>query len=122
MDMAVVTDVVGLSLGDGKAVAEREIGGGAREVVELQMPCVIGATRGLNEPHYPKLPDIMKAKKKEVKQIDIADLGLDAASSLTEIVNLEAVAERGDARIMEGSIRESVGELVRILKEEEKIF
>ena len=122
LDMPVVTDVVGLSVGDGKAVAEREIGGGAREVVELQMPCVIGATRGLNEPHYPKLPDIMKAKKKEVKQLDIADLGLDAASSLTEIVNLEAVAERGDARIMEGSTRESVEQLVRILKEEEKIF
>ena len=67
------------------------------------MPCVIGATRGLNEPRYPKLPDIMKAKKKEIRQIDIADLGLDLASPLTEIINLEAVPERGQARILEGS-------------------
>jgi electron transfer flavoprotein alpha/beta subunit len=43
MDLGVVTEVVGLSAGDGKAVAEREIGGGAREVVQLQLPCVIGA-------------------------------------------------------------------------------
>ena len=122
MDMAVVSDVVALSVGDGKAVAEREIGGGSREVVEMQLPCVIGATRGLNEPRYPKLPDIMKAKKKEIKQIDIADLGLDLASSLTEIVNLEAVPERGEARFMEGGTRESVEQLVRILKEEDKVL
>jgi electron transfer flavoprotein beta subunit len=122
MDMPVVVDVVGLSIGDGKAVAEKEIGGGTREVVEMPMPCVIGATRGLNEPRYPKLPDIMKAKKKEIKQFDIADLGLDLASPLTEIVNLEAVPERGEARILEGSTREMVVELVRILKEEDKVI
>ena len=122
LDLPVLTDVVGLSIGDGKAVAEREVGGGAREVVEMPMPCVIGATRGLNEPHYPKLPDIMKAKKKEIKQIDIADLGLDQGSPLTEIVSLESVAERGDARILEGSPREAVEQLVKLLKEEDKVI
>jgi len=122
LDMAVVSDVVELSIGDGKAVAEREIGGGAREVVEMQLPCVIGATRGLNEPRYPKLPDIMKAKKKEIKQIELSDLGLEPASALTEIVNLEAVPERGQARMMQGSTREMVEELVGILKEEDKVI
>ena len=84
--------------------------------------CIIGATRGLNEPHYPKLPDILKAKKKEVKQVDIAELGLDLTSPQTEIINLEAVPERGQAQMMEGSTRESVEQLVRILKEEEKVI
>ena len=70
----------------------------------------------------PKLPDIMKAKKKEIKQIDLADLGLDIGSALTEIVNLEAVAERGNARMMEGSTRAAVEQLVRILKEEDKVI
>jgi len=122
LNMPVVTDVVGLSITDGKARVEREIGGGSREVIEMTLPGVIGATRGLNEPHYPKLPDIMKAKKKEVKHIDIAELGLDLASPQTEIVSLEAVPERGQARMMEGSTREMVEELVRILKEEDKIL
>jgi electron transfer flavoprotein beta subunit len=122
MDLPVVSDVVALSVGEVQVVAEREVGGGAREVVELALPCVVGATRGLNEPRYPKLPDIMKAKKKEIKQIDIADLDLDQASPLTEIVHLEAVPERGQARILEGSVREAVEQLVRILKEEEKVF
>lgn len=120
--MPVATDVVALSISDGKAVAEREIGGGSREVVEMSLPCVVGATRGLNEPHYPKLPEVLKAKKKEIKQMDIADLGLDLSSPLTEIVNLEAVPERGEARILEGSTRESVEQLVKILKEEEKVL
>jgi electron transfer flavoprotein beta subunit len=122
LDMAVVSDVVDLSIADGQAVVEREIGGGARQVVELQLPCVIGATRGLNEPRYPKLPDIMKAKKKEIRQIDMADLGLEPSAGQTEIVELEAVAERGQARMMEGSTREAVEELVRILKEEDKVI
>jgi electron transfer flavoprotein beta subunit len=121
-DVPVATDVVAIGINDGVARVEREIAGGSREVVEMRLPCVIGATRGLNEPHYPKLPDILKAKKKEVKQMDIADLGLDLSSPLTEIVNLEAVPERGEARILEGSTRESVEQLVRILKEEEKVI
>ena len=120
--MPAVNDVVDLSLHDGVARVEREIGGGSREVLEMPLPCVIGATRGLNEPHYPKLPDIMKAKKKEVKQIDIAELDLDLTAPQTEIVHLEAVAERGQARMMEGSTREMVEQLVRILKEEEKVI
>jgi len=121
-DIPVVTDVVGLRIAQGVATVEREIGGGAREVIEMPLPGVIGATRGLNEPHYPKLPDIMKAKKKEVKQLDIADLGLDLASSQTELIHLEAVPERGQARMMEGSTREMVEQLVRILKEEDKVI
>ena len=121
-NMPAVNDVVDLSLHDGVARVEREIGGGSREVLEMPLPCVIGATRGLNEPHYPKLPDIMKAKKKEVKHIDIAELGLDLTAPQTEIVHLEAVAERGQARMMEGSTREMVEQLVRILKEEEKVL
>ena len=121
-DMPAVTDVVDLSLNNGVARVEREIGGGSREVLEMPLPCAIGATRGLNEPHYPKLPDIMKAKKKEIKQIDIAQLGLDLTAPQTEIVHLEAVAERGQARMMEGSTREMVQELVRILKEDEKVI
>ena len=121
-DMPIATDVVALDINEGKATVEREIGGGSREVVEMALPCVIGATRGLNEPHYPKLPDILKAKKKEVKHVDIAELGLDLTVPQTEIINLEAVPERGQARMMEGSTREMVEELVRILKEEEKVI
>ena len=120
--MPVVNEVVDLQISDGKAVVEREIGRGRRQVLELELPCIIGATKGLNEPHYPKLPDIMKAKKKEIRQVSLEELGLDAAGGLTKMEKLEPVPERGKARMLEGSPREMVESLVKVLKEEEKVI
>jgi electron transfer flavoprotein beta subunit len=94
MNLPVVNEVTDLNIENGAAVVEREIGGGAREILEMALPGIIGTTKGLNEPRYPKFPDIMKAKKKEVKQTDLAQLG----------------------------IGEQVSELVRILKDEEKVL
>ena len=117
-DMPVVTEVVALELKEGRAVVEREIGGGVKEVIEIQTPCVIGATKGLNEPRYPKLPDILKAKKKEVKLIDIADLGIDSAAGKTQIQELEPVPERSEAKMIDGNPGEIAAQLVDIIKEE----
>ncbi len=119
--MPVATDVVKLTLNGDQVVAEREIGGGTRQVLEMALPCVIGATKGLNEPRYPKLPDILKAKKKPVKQVTLADLGVDAAAT-TELLALDPVPERAGAKMLDGDVRQQVVELVRILKEEEKVL
>jgi len=117
-DIPVATEVVALELEDGRAVVEREIGGGVKEVIEMQTPCVIGATKGLNEPSYPKLPDILKAKKKEIKLIDIADLDIDLSSGNTAVVKLEPVPERSEAKILSGGPREIAEQLISVLKEE----
>jgi electron transfer flavoprotein beta subunit len=122
MNLPVVNEVVNLEIDNGKATVEREIGGGTKETLEMGLPCVIGATKGLNEPRYPKFPDIMKAKKKEINQIDLNQLGLDTALDKTELLKLEAVPERSSATIMQGSTREQVVELVRILREDEKVL
>ena len=121
LDMPVVTEVVNVDLGDGTATVERETGGGVREVIEVSLPCVLGATKGLNEPRYPKLPDILKAKKKEIKQVDIADLGLENASGNAGILELTQIPERSGATMLEGSPREASEKLVAILKEEKVI-
>jgi electron transfer flavoprotein beta subunit len=122
MNMPVASEVMELEINNRKAIACKEIGGGTQEVLELGLPCVVGATKGLNVPRYPKFPDIMKAKKKELKQIDIDQLGLDASFDKAELIALEAVPERSGAQIMQGSIREQVVELLRILKEEQKVL
>jgi electron transfer flavoprotein beta subunit len=122
LGMPVVSDVQKLTVEGRTAVVEREIDGGGREVVELGLPCVIGATRGLNEPHYPKLPEILQAKKKEIKVIALAELGLGAGEGCTEIIKLEATPERGQARMLEGSTREKVEQLVSLLIEKERVF
>jgi electron transfer flavoprotein beta subunit len=122
MNLPVVNEVVKLDINNGQAIVEREIGGGTREVLEMKLPCVVGATKGLNEPRYPKFPDIMKAKKKEIKELDFDQLGLNTCVDQTELIKLEAVPERSSAQIMQGSVREQVVELVRILKEDDKVL
>jgi electron transfer flavoprotein beta subunit len=88
----------------------------------MSLPCVIGATKGLNEPRYPKFPDIMKAKKKEIKEIDLLDLGIEASQGKVTLEKLESVPERSGAKMLEGSVDDQVTELVRILKDDEKVL
>lgn len=121
-DMPVASDAVGFSMSDGNVTVEREIGGGTREVAEMSVPCVIAATKGLNEPRYANLPGIMKAKKKEVREIDIATLGIDTDAAGTELVELQPFAEKGDAKILEGSPGEMAEQLVQLLKDEAKVL
>jgi electron transfer flavoprotein beta subunit len=108
MNLPVVNEINRMELGDGKATVGREIGGGAREVLEVALPCVLGATKGLNEPRYPKFPDIMKAKKKPVKEIALADLGLSVDGAASRLEKLEKVPERTGAKMMEGDVRQAV--------------
>ncbi len=121
LNIPIASDVTEFSVANDKVSVEREIGGGEREIIEMTMPCVVAASKGLNEPRYPKLPDVMKAKKKEVKQIALADLGLTLTSE-TKLVTLEQVPDRSGAKILGGSVGEGVAELVKILREDEKVI
>jgi electron transfer flavoprotein beta subunit len=120
--MPVVNEVSNLVIDEGKAIAQREIEGGEKQVIQMSLPCVIGATKGLNEPRYPKFPDIMKAKKKEIKEIDLSDLGIEASQGKVTLEKLESVPERSGAKMLEGSVDDQVTELVRILKDDEKVL
>ncbi len=122
LGVPVVSEISTLTIDGSKVVAERETDGGESQLLEMNMPCVIGATKGLNEPRYPKFPDIMKAKKKEIKEIDLSELGIDASRGRVGIEKLEAVAERSGAKMFEGSLDAQVTELIRILKEDEKVL
>jgi electron transfer flavoprotein beta subunit len=122
MGLPVATDVVAFSMADGNAVVECEMGGGDREVIEMTMPCVIGATKGLNEPRYPKLPDILKAKKKPFIEIDLADLGIATSSASATMMLLTQVKERGAATMMNGSVRKMVEDLLNRLENDDKVL
>lgn len=122
LGMPIANEISTLTIDGDKALAERETGGGEKQVVEMGLPCVVGATKGLNEPRYPKFPDIMKAKKKEVKQLTLADFGIDPSQGGVTIEKLELVPERSGAKMLEGAVDDQVDELVRILKEDEKVL
>ncbi len=121
LGVPVVNEVTALEIAEGKAVAQREIGGGNKEVVEISLPGIVGATKGLNNPRYPKFPDIMKAKKKKVEEMDLEGLGIDLTSSVT-LEELEPVPERSGARMLDGSVDDQVDALIQILKTEEKVI
>jgi electron transfer flavoprotein beta subunit len=69
---------------DGKAQVTREIDGGL-EILILSMPAVITTDLRLNEPRYVTLPNIMKAKKKQLDNYKPEDLGVDVSSRITTL-------------------------------------
>ena len=121
-DIPVSTNVVELSLDKGRAIVEREIEAGAREILEMSLPCVIGAGKGLNTPRYIKFQDIMKARKKEIKQIDIDSLDFKRPSSSLEILEYKPVLEERQSKILNGQPEIVVKQLVELLKNEAKVF
>lgn len=122
LEMPVVTNVVHFGLTAGRVTVERETEMGGREIIEMRPPCVIGAGKGLNKPRYPKLQDIMQAKRKEIKQVDLVELNLPTLSSRIEVLALEPFAQQRRHKILNGSPEQTVKQLVRLLKEEAKIF
>jgi len=122
LDLPVASDVVELSMQAGKVTVECEMGGGDRDVVSMSMPCVIGATKGLNEPRYPKLPDILKAKKKPLEELQLSDLGIDMSTSSSETTSLTAVKERGEATMLNGSVPEMVADLINRLENDANVL
>lgn len=115
LDLPSISFVTDLSIDGANVRAERDIEGGT-EVVEATLPCVITAQKGLNEPRYPKLPDIMKAKKKPIEEKEGSP-----ATPRVETVAMRKPEEKGAGKIMEYS-EENVRELVRLLREEAKVI
>lgn len=123
LGLPVVNVVTKLEVADGKALATREIEGGS-EVVEVPLPAVITAQKGLNEPRYPSMKGIMKAKKKPMEKKDLAGLGLDAAAVAAKVSTLEYFlpAPRAAGKIIPGEPAEAAAALARALREEAKII
>ncbi len=110
-----VSVAVKLEYADGKLKAEREIEG-AHEHVEVTLPCVVAAQRGLNEPRYPSLKGIMQAKKKPIEEIEAAQ-----AESRVKVLGMKKPPEKQPGKIV-GEGVDAVPELVRLLREEAKVI
>ena len=108
------------------ARAERDIEGG-REVVELPLPAVITAQKGLNEPRYPSFRGIRQARSKPFTLWGVADVELDAsevgaAGAMMEVVEVMPPPDRPPGRIIPGEPAEAAAEVVRLLREEAKVI
>lgn len=115
LDLPCATVVVELAVKDGKARATREVEGG-HEIMELDLPAVVAAQKGLNEPRYASLKGIMQAKKKPLEELEVGD-----AESRLEVLEVMKPPERSGGEIV-GQGAEAVPELIRKLREEAKVL
>jgi electron transfer flavoprotein beta subunit len=115
LSLPCATVVVDMTLDSGTVTAKREVEGG-HEIVEFELPGVIAAQKGLNEPRYPSLKGIMAAKRKplEEKDVTVSEPGL-------ELLGLAPPPARPEPQIV-GEGPEVVPELVRRLREEAKVL
>ncbi len=101
----------GVAFADGKVEVTREVDGGL-ETLALGMPAVVTTDLRLNEPRYASLPNIMKAKKKQIDQISVDDLGVDVAPRLKTLKVEDPPKREGGRKVA------NVAELVDKLKNE----
>ena len=113
--------IVGLEL-DGTTLKARRRVEGAEEHMTCPMPALLTCEKGLCEPRYPSLPNLMKAKKKPVDVLTAADIGLGDIRPRSEIQSMSPPAARGACQFMDGEPEDMARELVRVLREEAKVI
>jgi electron transfer flavoprotein beta subunit len=108
---------------EGQAVkVQREIDEGAKEMIEMSIPCLVAAAKGLNTPRYASMMGIMKAKKLEIRKVSLNDVGISESQNKVQLVKLSAPAEKPQGRVIPGEPAEAVKELVRLLHDEAKVL
>jgi len=110
--------VNGIEYGEGSVTCRRDVGGGNIEIIEAELPAVISAQVGLNEPRYATALNIIKAKKKPIETLSADDLGITESSRKTLLKNFDLPPPKQPCRLIGGSPAEQATELVRVLAED----
>lgn len=96
---------------------ERDIEGGAKEVVQMMYPNLVAANKGLNMPRYASLPGIMKAKKKTIKEIEGA-----VGEQKVKFKNFSLPQDKAPVKILSGDAGAQAQELIKLLRDEAKVL
>lgn len=115
LDLPSISVVSSWNIENNAITAERDIEGG-KEVLTCSIPCVISAQKGLNDPRYPKLPDIMKAKSKPIEEI--------ASCHGSALVSLTSMALPSSKRVgmIVGDSEAEITSVVTALHEQAKVI
>jgi electron transfer flavoprotein beta subunit len=115
LDIPCVTQIIKLEISDGKAVAQREVEGGAI-VVETSLPASFTAEKDLTIPRYASLRELVAARKKPiiVKDVQLQPPGL-------EVISIQNPPPRAPGKIVGKGI-DAVPVLVKLLHEEAKVI
>lgn len=115
-----VTTIVNFEFSNGACKVRRELEGGIKAVVEVKLPALLTCQSGLNIPRYPTLPNIMKAKKKEIITISADSLLKEEAMSVTE--KFYQPAKKTGGIVLEGDVADMAEKLFKILKEKTTVL
>ncbi|MET1031456.1 electron transfer flavoprotein subunit beta/FixA family protein [Domibacillus tundrae] len=123
LDIPCVTTITKLTINGETATVERDVEGDS-EVIEVKFPVLVTAQQGLNEPRYPSLPGIMKAKKKPLEELEMDDLDLeeDDIEAKTKVLNVYLPPKKEAGRVLDGELEDQVTQLVNLLQKEAKVI
>ncbi len=112
--------IVKLDVADGKATAESALEGVA-EVIEVGLPAIFTAQKGLNEPRVPLITGVMKAMKVQIPRVTLTDLGVSKdAGQKTSVLRYLPPKKRPAVQFIEGEPAQAAREIVRILADVER--
>lgn len=112
---ASVTTLVNFEYADGVVKAKRELEGGIKAAVRMRLPALVTCQLGLNVPRYPTLPNIMKAKRKEIEVISVGNILKEEPLSVSN--RFYPPAKKGGGVVLEGEVADLADKLISILKE-----
>lgn len=123
LDITYITTITNLKIDGETATIEKDVEGDV-EIIETSLPLLVTCQQGLNDPRYPSLPGIMKAKKKPLEELEMDDLDLDEedVEAKTKTTDIYLPPEKAAGRILEGETGDKVKELVSLLKTEAKVL
>ena len=123
LDIPYITTITKLTIDGTNVSVVRDVEGDS-EVIETSLPLLVTAQQGLNEPRYPSLPGIMKAKKKPLEEIELDDLDLEDedVEAKTKTIEIFLPAKKEGGKVLSGELNSQVAELVSLLHSEAKVL
>ncbi len=126
LNLPSVSVVVGFEQNGDTLTVKREIEGGALEVYDINGPSIIACNKGLNTPRYASLPGIMKAKKKPLTTLSLADAGVADGDRKVKYTNFQLPPEKPPGKkfdaMEEAAVTGVVSEVVGLLRNEAKVI
>ena len=120
LGIASISTIVSFAFAGGTVEAKRELEGGVKAKVAAKLPVLVTCQLGLNTPRYPTLPNIMKAKKKELVTIPVQDLLKVEARQATEKIFFPE--KKSGGLVLEGDVGDLADKLIAILKEKTTVL
>ena len=115
-----ITTIVDFAFDGGQVTAKRELEGGIKSIIKAMAPALVTCQLGLNTPRYPTLPNIMKAKRKELVSTPVAELL--KVEGKQETAKLYFPERKGGGLVLEGDAGELADQLIQILKEKTAVL